>query len=228
MSSITVTNRTAEGCTLQISPSLQVGETYDVTLTSGSFTSKHISRNSTVALTNLLDIDYSVTAQKFGDSNTISGSILTLAGTAAVAAGWTNDAAGVAAHAAAMATHGADVKFLNKVGALDFTTSFNGGAIDKYTLTAVVIGDEVTSFATNTFFNLQGLTSIHIPNSVTSIGNQAFMGCFSLTSITIPDSVTSIGDGAFSDCSSLTSITNNSNVVLTTAMGFTTAQLAGQ
>lgn len=203
---ITVTNRTAEGCTLQISPPLQAGETYDVTLTSGSFTSKHISRNSIVALTNLLDIDYSVTAQKFGDSNTSSGSILTLAG-AAVAAGWTNDAAGAAAHAAAISSTGDDnVKFLNNVGVLNFTTSFNGGEIEhpKYTLTAVVIGNKVTSFGTNTFDD------------------------FNLTSITIPDSVTSIGNDAFNACTSLTSITNNSNVVLTEDMGFTTAQLAGQ
>ena len=74
-------------------------------------------------------------------------------------------------------------------------------------VTEYILGDDVHSIGTNTFYECFNLTSITIPNSVTSIGNGAFERCTSLTSITIPNSVTSIGKYTFFGCSSLASIT---------------------
>ena len=74
-------------------------------------------------------------------------------------------------------------------------------------LTAVTIGDSVTSIGGSAFRGCTSLTSVTIPASVTSIKDYAFSGCTSLTSITIPDSVTSIGSYAFRECTSLNSIT---------------------
>ncbi len=74
-------------------------------------------------------------------------------------------------------------------------------------ITAVTIGDSVTSIGDAAFDNCHSLTSISIPDSVISIGNSAFLACDSLTSISIPDSVTSIGEAAFYYCDSLTSVT---------------------
>ena len=86
-------------------------------------------------------------------------------------------------------------------------------SIDEYafrdcsSLTSITIGDGVTSIGNYAFYNCWSLTSITIGDGVTSIGGAAFDGCSGLTSITIPDSVTSIGSSAFSGCGGLTSIT---------------------
>lgn len=72
--------------------------------------------------------------------------------------------------------------------------------IDQYAfrdcsgLTAVTVGNSVTTIGESAFSNCSGLTSMTIPNTVTSIGSFAFDGCDGLTSITIPNSVTSIGE----------------------------------
>ena len=73
-------------------------------------------------------------------------------------------------------------------------------------VTALTLGDSVTSIGNCAFRHCSSLTSIEIPDSVTSIGSYAFYLCSSLTSIVIPNSVTSIGEGIFRNCSSLTSI----------------------
>ena len=80
-------------------------------------------------------------------------------------------------------------------------------------LTAVTIGNLVTSISNGAFAFCEALTSIVIPNSVTSIGNSAFEECDSLTSIVIPNSVTSIGNSAFYYCDSLISVTLGNSVV---------------
>ena len=66
---------------------------------------------------------------------------------------------------------------------------------------------DVTSIASNAFYNCRYLNSITFPNSVTSIGDYAFYYCSGLNSITIPNSVTTISERTFYYCSSLNSIT---------------------
>lgn len=79
-------------------------------------------------------------------------------------------------------------------------------------LTSVVLPDDLTAIADQTFSNCTELTSIIIPARVTSIGNSAFVNCPKLTSIVIPKEVTSIGKRAFGRCRGLTSIRIPKNV----------------
>ena len=95
----------------------------------------------------------------------------------------------------------------------DSVTSIRDSAFSGCSsLTSATIGNGVTSIGQYAFAYCSGLTSITIPDSVTSIGYCAFEGCSGLTSITIPDSVTSIGSSAFEDCSGLTSVTIGNSV----------------
>ena len=72
------------------------------------------------------------------------------------------------------------------------------------TLSAVSLGNSVSSVG-SAAFKYCGLNGpLIIPNSVTTIGNYAFNGCSGLTSLTIPNSVTTIGSNAFQSCSGLT------------------------
>ena len=64
-------------------------------------------------------------------------------------------------------------------------------------VTAVVIGDNVTSIGYEAFRDCSSLRSVTIGNGVTSIGDRVFYGCSGLISVTIGNSVTSIGDSAF-------------------------------
>ena len=73
-------------------------------------------------------------------------------------------------------------------------------------LTKVTISDSVISIGESAFALCQSLINVTIPDSVTSIGGYAFNSCKFLTKITIPDSVTSIGQAAFAWCKSLTEI----------------------
>ena len=77
----------------------------------------------------------------------------------------------------------------------------------RSSITAVVIGNGVTSIGNYAFYLCTNLTSVSISNSVTSIGNYAFAGCNTLGNITIPNGVTNIGNYAFSLCSALKNIT---------------------
>ena len=97
--------------------------------------------------------------------------------------------------------------YLNGTAIVD-NLFYNGGS----KITAVTIGDGVTSIGYRAFYNCQGIRSIDIPDSVTSIGDSAFYNCINLTSIYIPDSVTSIDTGAFFSCYGLTSCTIGSGV----------------
>ena len=64
-------------------------------------------------------------------------------------------------------------------------------------ITAVVIGNGVTSIGDRSFSWCKRLTSVTIPDSVTTIGQYAFTQC-GITNITIGSGVTSIGADAFS------------------------------
>ena len=74
-------------------------------------------------------------------------------------------------------------------------------------ITAVSIGNGVTSIGCEAFRMCSNLASVTIPSGVTSIGEDAFYSCKALESVTIPNSVTSIVTCAFIDCTSLTSVT---------------------
>jgi len=57
-----------------------------------------------------------------------------------------------------------------------------------------------------------GLTTIYIGDNITSIERQAFIGCSGLTNIFISPSVTYIGDKAFADCTNLISMPLPKNI----------------
>ena len=70
-------------------------------------------------------------------------------------------------------------------------------------LTALSIGNNVTTIPDYAFRDCTSLTSVFIPNSVSTIGEGAFYGCTSLTTVNIPDGVTTISRGVFKSCNSL-------------------------
>ena len=73
-------------------------------------------------------------------------------------------------------------------------------------VTAVTIGNCVTSIEGDAFYKCKGLVSVKISNSVTNIGDGAFSHCSSLTSVEFPGSITYIGWSAFDGCTSLTAV----------------------
>ena len=89
----------------------------------------------------------------------------------------------------------------------DFDSHPNSGSTPwndyRGSITAVIIGNGVTSIGECAFTGCSSLTSVTIPSKVTEIGEQAFRYCSSLTSVTIPKSVTTIGEYAFERCSNL-------------------------
>ena len=71
----------------------------------------------------------------------------------------------------------------------------------------------------STFDGCKNLSALNIGENVTTIPAYAFYGCKGLINITIPDSVTSIGGYAFSGCSGLTTV-NWSATACTSAGSF--------
>ena len=113
-------------------------------------------------------------------------------------------------------------------------------------ITALEIGDGVTSIGAYAFSNLDNLTSITIDGNVTEIRNQAFYDCNSLVDVIIAGDVTTIAekafywcdklvnlvigekvvaieDSAFADCTSLTNVTLGGNVTTIGRRAFTYA-----
>ena len=78
----------------------------------------------------------------------------------------------------------------------------------------LVIPNNVSIIAKNTFSGCSGLTSLTIPSNVTAIGDAAFMGCSGLKSLIIPSSVTSLGVSAFSNCTGLISVELPSSITM--------------
>lgn len=85
-------------------------------------------------------------------------------------------------------------------------------------LTAVELGNGVTSIGTSAFLKCTQLPSITIGNRVTSIGASAFNGCTALTEAVIQSGA--IGANAFQDCSRLASVTLGNGVTSIGANAF--------
>lgn len=85
-------------------------------------------------------------------------------------------------------------------------------ALDRDTMTELVIPEGVTKIGNFAFSGCGALTSLTLPSGLLEIGKHAFFSCQRLASLTIPNSVTSIEDAAFSTCSALTSLVIPSGV----------------
>ena len=73
-------------------------------------------------------------------------------------------------------------------------------------ITAIDIGNGVTSVGYYAFINCENVTSVSIPASVTSIGYSAFENCSSLSSVVIPGNLETVEMFCFSGCSSLKNV----------------------
>lgn len=78
---------------------------------------------------------------------------------------------------------------------------------DCWSLTGILLPDDVTDIGDKAFYYCNDLESFIIPKSVTNVGEYAFCNCSSLKGIVVPEGLTSIGIMVFDDCSSLTEIT---------------------
>ena len=76
----------------------------------------------------------------------------------------------------------------------------------RSSISAIDIGDEVTTIGTYAFYVCSSIESIDIPANVTSIGANAFYSCNSLETVIIPASVTYIGPDAFFGCRNVTAV----------------------
>ena len=64
----------------------------------------------------------------------------------------------------------------------------------------VVIGKDITSVGSYSFYKFEAIEEVEIQGNVTKIGSCAFEGCKSLKSVNLPDSLTELGEDAFCDC----------------------------
>lgn len=116
---------------------------------------------------------------------------------------------------------------LDRAGVL---TISGEGVMDNYTsssaipwydyrgdITALIIGDDVTSIGVSAFSFCEYLTDVTIGKNVVTISDYAFYNCSSLTDIFIPDSVTSINEGSFCNCTALASVIMGNGV---TSIGY--------
>lgn len=77
-------------------------------------------------------------------------------------------------------------------------------ALDRDTMTALVIPEGTTKIGNYAFYWCDSLVSLTVPYGVTSIGNYAFYHCTSLSSLTLPNGLVSIGVSAFCETHSFT------------------------
>lgn len=100
---------------------------------------------------------------------------------------------------------------ISGTGAMADFSSFGSDAAPWYnqmsSITALVIGDGVTSIGEYAFNWCNKVTEVTIPDSVTSIGKYAFLWCEGLTEVAIPAGVTEICNGVFQHCTGLAEIT---------------------
>ena len=106
----------------------------------------------------------------------------------------------------------------------DSVLSLGGGGCDGFgvfeycfSLTNVVLGNNVINIGYNAFQNCEGLTSITIPNSVTNIDYWAFCDCYNLTSVTLNSTIIigiiDFGSIDFENCFNLKSLYFKGNAV---------------
>ena len=77
-------------------------------------------------------------------------------------------------------------------------------SIDR--ITALVIGDGVTTIGDRSFYGCEALATVTLPEGITTIGNSAFYSCVGLTEVLLPQTLTAIGDYAFSWCETLAAL----------------------
>ena len=83
------------------------------------------------------------------------------------------------------------------VGAMDpFSADGQPWKQYKSDITAVVIGEGVTSVGRCAFYGFNAITSVTLPDSLLSIGQYAFFSCKGLTTLNIPEGVEFIGQYA--------------------------------
>ncbi len=87
-------------------------------------------------------------------------------------------------------------------------------------ITAVTVGEGVTSVGAFAFHQCDSITEASLADSVVSIGERAFNFCGELTSITFGDRLTSIGAYAFFRCERLTGLTLGTSLAFIGAGAF--------
>lgn len=76
----------------------------------------------------------------------------------------------------------------------------------KDSITAVVIGEGVTTLGKYAFHDSANLETVMIPSTLEFVGERAFQNCTSIVKIELPAGVTEIEDWAFSGCAKLESV----------------------
>lgn len=76
----------------------------------------------------------------------------------------------------------------------------------RESITAVVIGNDITHISSNAFNGCSGLSSVTVGTGVKSVGDEAFKGCSGLTTVVFPSGLGTLGDSVFSGCSNLTTV----------------------
>lgn len=100
-----------------------------------------------------------------------------------------------------------------KIDTLIWNTNISADPIRyKENIKVVILGENVTTIANNSFKDYSSLTSITIPPNVNSIGSNAFSGCSGLSTVEILSDITAIEYGTFRNCSSLITINIPSGV----------------
>ena len=74
---------------------------------------------------------------------------------------------------------------------------------EKASITAVTVGDGVTSVGNYALAGCERLIAARLPDGLERIGASAFYGCGALLSLEIPDGTTEIGPYAFAQCGQL-------------------------
>lgn len=97
------------------------------------------------------------------------------------------------------------------VGGTKITATILGSSENNQMLSKCYMSNSITSLATNynspgTFTSCYSLTSIILSDNITAITNYAFSSCYSLQKIVIPLGVTTLNQNAFSECPSLKKI----------------------
>jgi len=83
----------------------------------------------------------------------------------------------------------------------------------KSKITAVTVGNDITSIGSYAFSGCTKLEKVVIGNNVTTIGGSAFERCTALTTVQFNERLSTLGTFSFYNCSSLSSVINLPNIV---------------